>query len=175
MCSVEMAAADHPAPPPVPGNIEVPVGQRAFRMAHAVGTQNYICLGAGLPWTFIGPQATVFNDEDEQALTHFLSTNPFEGGLARATWQHSRDTSAVWAQAIASSSDPDYVAPGAIPWLLLTVVGAQPGPTGGDKLAATTFIQRVNTVGGIVPAGSCPAVGTRMFVPYEADYAFYNR
>lgn len=79
----------------------------------------------------------MFDDETEQVLTHFLSTNPFEGGLARATWQHSRDTSAVWGLAIASSSDPSFVAPGAIPWLLLTVVGAQAGPTGGDKMAVT--------------------------------------
>lgn len=172
--SVAVAGADDLVPPTVPANLQVPQGNRAYLMAHAVGTQNYICLGAGLAWTFIGPQATLFNEENEQALTHFLSANPIENGVARATWQHSRDTSAVWAQAIASSSDPDYVAPGAIPWLLLRVVGAQAGPTGGDKTSATTFIQRVNTVGGIAPAGECPSVGMRTLVPYAADYFFYK-
>ena len=172
--SVPAASAAAPVPPAVPANLEVPVGNKVTLMAHAVGTQNYICLGAGLTWTFIGPQATVFDDEAEQSLTHFLSPNPSEGGLARATWQHSRDTSAVWALAIASSTDPAYVAPGAIPWLLLTVVGAQDGPTGGDKMTATNFIQRVNTAGGIAPAGGCPGAGARTFVPYEADYVFHK-
>lgn len=166
-------AGDHPTPPPVPANLEVPEGNRAYLMDHAVGTQNYICLGADMPWTFIGPQATLFNDEAKQSITHFLSINPADG-QARATWQHSRDTSAVWARAIASSTDPAYVAPGAIPWLLLSVAGSQEGPTGGDKLSQTTFIQRVNTVGGSAPAGGCPAAGARAFVPYETDYVFYK-
>jgi hypothetical protein len=174
LCSAGMAAADGPVPPPVPGNIQVEEGHQAFLMTHAVGTQNYICLAAGSPWTFIGPQATVFNDEAEQSLTHYLSPNPDEGGLARATWQHSHDTSAVWALAVAISSDPAFVAPNAIPWLRLAVVGAEAGPSGGDKLTATTFIQRVNTAGGIAPLGGCPAVGARTFVPYEADYIFYK-
>jgi hypothetical protein len=171
--SASMVLADETTPPPVPANIEAPAGHRAFLMTHAVGTQNYICLGAGLPWTFIGPQATVFDGEGEQALTHFLSINPDENVVARATWQH-RDTSAVWAAAVASSSDPEFVAPGAVAWLLLSVVGAEAGPTGGDRIAATSFIQRVNTAGGIAPVGGCPAVGARAFVPYTADYVFYR-
>ena len=171
---VAPAQAAEVVPPAVPANLEVPEGNRAVRIAHAVGTQNYICLLAGQPWTFIGPQATLFDDESEQSMTHFLSPNPVESGLARATWQHSKDTSAVWAVAVASSTDPVYVTPGAIPWLLLRIVGAQDGPTGGGKIATTTFIQRVNTAGGSAPAGGCPAAGTRAFVPYETDYVFYR-
>jgi hypothetical protein len=143
-------------------------------MAHAIGTQNYICLAAGQPWTFIGPQATVFDDAGDQLLGHYLSPNPVEGGVARATWQHSKDSSTVWALAIASSTDPDYVAPGAVAWLLLQTVGTQEGPNGGDKMTVTTYIQRVNTAGGPAPQGTCPAAGTRAFVPYEADYVFYK-
>src|SRR5882672_9671770 len=109
----------------VPDNLQVPAGNHAFLEGHAVGTQNYMCLPSGslVAWTAIGPQATLFRDNDRQIITHFLSTNPAEN-LARATWQHSRDTSRVWAQSIASSSDPAFVAAGAIPWLLLQVVGA---------------------------------------------------
>lgn len=165
-------------PPPAPANIQPPAGNRAFLIAHAVGTQNYMCLplanGTGLGWTAVGPQATLFDDESSQVLTHFLSPNPLEGGVARATWQHSRDTSAVWGLAIASSTDPRYVIPGAIPWLLLRAVGTQEGTTGRGKMAVTTFIQRVNTVGGIAPVAACLEVGTRAFVPYEADYVFYK-
>jgi hypothetical protein len=124
-----------------------------------------------------GPQATLFNDDARQIITHFLSPNPDEGGTARATWQHSRDTSAVWAQRIAFSSDPDFVEPGAIPWFLLQVVGAERGPTGGQRLAETTYIQRVYTTGGLEPSTGCAQaedVGQRALVPYTADYLFYK-
>ena len=56
-------------------------------------------------------------------------------------------------------------------------MGAEDGPTRGDPLTGTTFIQRVNTSGGMEPSTSCPestAVGTRAFVPYTADYFFYR-
>ena len=123
-------------PPPVPDNLQVPAGNRAFLITHAVGTQSYICLPAGnkVEWTFVGPQATLFDDQSEQVLTHFLSPNPDESGLPRPTWQHSRDTSAVWAQRVDSAPAPIA---GAIPWLLLEIVGEEDGPTGGDKVTRT--------------------------------------
>jgi hypothetical protein len=74
-----------------------------------------------MAWSFLGPQATLF-DGSHQVMTHYLSPNPDEQNTPRATWQHSRDSSAVWAAAIASSSDAAYVEQGAIPWLLLRVV-----------------------------------------------------
>jgi hypothetical protein len=172
--SATLAQAHYVHVPPVPAGLEAPEGNRAYLRYQAYGTQNYICLVAGQPWTFIGPQAALFNHGARQVLTHFLSTNPVESGVARATWLHSDDSTAVWAQAIASSNDPNFVLPGAIPWLLLRVVGAQDGPTGGRRISRTTFIQRVNTVGGTAPAGVCPAVGTRAFVPYETEYIFYK-
>jgi Protein of unknown function (DUF3455) len=160
---------------PVPSNIKVPHGNQGFLEGHAVGTQQYICLASG--WTLFGPQATLFNDLDEQVITHFLSPNPDEGDLPRPTWQHSQDTSTVWAKAIASSSNPGLVEPDAIPWLLLEVVGAEDGPTGGHTLTATTFIQRLNTSGGTAPSTGCTLstdVGKRVLVPYTADYIFYE-
>jgi Protein of unknown function (DUF3455) len=178
---LQLAHADHVTPPPVPSNIQVAKGNKAFLEGHAVGTQDYICLpsGSGFAWTFFGPQATLFNDDDKQVITHFLSPNPFESEMPRATWQHSRDTSTVWAFAtlVTTSSDPVFVAPGAIPWLRLQVVGAQDGPTGGDKLLETTFIQRLNTSGGVAPSTGCTLatdVGKKVLVHYTADYFFYK-
>lgn len=86
--------------PPVPANLVVPPGNKVFLMGFASGTQNYICLpsataSSGFAWTFFGPQATLFDDDMKQIITHFLSPNPDENGTPRATWQHSRDTSAV--------------------------------------------------------------------------------
>jgi hypothetical protein len=171
----ESARADDVTPPRVPSDIEVPAGNTAFLQGHAVGTQNYICLPTG--WTFVGPQATLFDDLSGQVTTHFLSPNPDENGTPRATWQHSQDTSTVWAVAIASYSNPGFVARGDIPLLLLRVVGAQDGPTGGQMLTATTFIHRLNTSGGVAPSTGCTTpsdVGKRAFVPYTADYFFYR-
>jgi len=82
-----------------------------------------------------------------RCLTHFLSPTPYSL-LHNPTWQHSRDSSSVWGQVISSSSDPNFVAPGAIPWLLLEAAVVGNGPTGGDKLLVTRCIQRVNTVDG---------------------------
>ena len=77
-----------------------------------------------------------------------------------------------------SSSDSAFVAPGAIPWLLVTVVPpGQAGPTGTGKLAETTFIQRLNTSGGFAPSIGCASpsdLGNKAFVPYTADYFFYK-
>jgi hypothetical protein len=175
----QLAYAQRETPPLVPDAIQVPAGHRLFLSGHAFGTQNYICLpsAAGFAWTFFGPQATLFHNDARQVMTHFLSANPDEAGMLRATWQHSVDTSAVWARAIATSSDPGFVAANAIPWLLLEVVGAEGGPPGGSKLTATSYIHRLNTVGGLAPATGCSLsahVGSRSFVPYEADYFFYR-
>jgi hypothetical protein len=145
---------------------------------------------SGFAWTLVGPQATLFNGNGAQIITHFLSPNlapilPKPGedeekvGTPRATWQDSRDTSAIWAKMIASSPapPPEVDEEGAIDWLLLKVVGSVSGPTGGERLTDTAYIQRVNTTGGLAPTTGCPApsgVVSRAFVPYTADYIFYK-
>ncbi len=165
-------------PPPVPGSIEVPAGSRAFLEGHAVGTQNYVCVPSGnaFAWILYTPVATLFDDDARQVITHFFSTTPKDAGF-RPAWQHSRDTSTVWAQLFAPpSSDPLFVAQGAIPWLVLEVVDAKEGPTGGRALNRTAYIHRVNTSGGIAPAIGCGAatdIGKKAIVPYTADYFFY--
>ncbi|MDX6709842.1 MAG: hypothetical protein QOH96_858 [Blastocatellia bacterium] len=181
----EPAYAQKVTPPPVPANIQVPPGNKAFLEGHGVGTQNYICLPSvtsvsGFAFVLFTPQATLFKDNDRQVITHFNSPNPVEGGTIRVTWQHSRDTSRVWGEVLPgnSSSDPNFVAPGAIPWLLVTIVGAQDGPTGGDTLTDTTFIQRLNTSGGVAPSTGCASladVGHQAYVPYTADYFFFEK
>jgi hypothetical protein len=173
------ADAERLAAPPVPPDLEVEAGSRAFLVGHAAGTQNYICLpaGSGFAWTLFTPEATLFSGQGRQLATHFFSPNPIENGAFRPAWQHSRDTSIVWARLDAQSSDPAFVAPGAIPWFLLEVAGAGEGPHGGDALGATTQIQRLNTSGGVAPSTGCSAstdIGKKAFVPYTADYFFYS-
>jgi hypothetical protein len=183
------AAAAHAAPadgtavaaPNVPAAIQVPAGNKLFLVGHAIGTQNYVCLpsDAGYKFALFTPQATLFTDDNLQLTTHFFSSNPFEDGTLRATWQDSRDSSSVWGQALQSSTDPSFVAADAIPWVLLRRTGAQSGPAGdgGVGLTAATYIQRLNTSGGVAPADGCSSadnVGAQAFVPYSADYLFYS-
>lgn len=177
LCLAMLSPGLH-AQPAVPADLRVPTGHTLFLRTSATGTQNYVCLptASGFGWAFFGPQATLFRS-GTQIITHFLSPNPDEGGLPRATWQHSRDTSRVWANAVASSSDPRFVRPGAIPWLLLEVVGADPGPAGGTRLTKTSYIQRIRTSGGVAPATGCDEalnVGARALVSYRTDYLFYK-
>jgi len=163
---------------PVPAEIRVPAGYVPFLTGHAAGTQGYVCVAVNgvYGWAPFGPQATVFDADGQQLLTHFLSPMPYDQRPS-PTWQHSRDTSAVWGLPIASSSDPAFVAPDAIPWLLVEAFVVGDGPTGGTRLVITRYIQRVNTAGGLAPSDGCVTPGElkkRALVPYEADYVFYR-
>jgi len=169
-----------------PANIQAPSGNKAFLVGHAVGTQNYICRRSGSDVKFVlfAPEAVLTKD-DQQLTGHFFSPNPFEPNteatvtsehMIRPAWRHSRDTSTVWAKMAPNGTSS--VTPEAIPWLLLQVVGAKEGPTGGHALTAITFIQRVNTSGGIAPSAGCASpteIGNQAFVPYTADYVFYKK
>lgn len=177
------ASAQRDKPPGVPGEIAVPAGNEMFLEGHAVGTQNYVCQPAvppatGFAYVLFTPQATLFDGRGKQNMTHFFSPNKDEHGVVRATWQHSRDTSTVWGLVVQPSTDGNFVEAGAIPWLLIAKAGDEEGPTGGDTLTDTTYIQRINTHGGSAPATGCAKaadVGTKVFIPYTADYVFFMK
>jgi hypothetical protein len=185
------AAATPFAPPPVPFNVAVPDGNTLFLKGEAKGTQNYVCLpsAGGFAFKLFTPEATLFfplsftgNEFTHQIITHFFSPNPdpLDQGAIRATWQSSLDTSIVWAAAVDGgvSTDENFVKFGAVPWVLLEKKGTQRGPTGGENLSQTTFVQRLNTDGGVAPKFGCSLpehVGTTAFVPYTADYFFYKK
>jgi len=159
--------------PQLPPGFEAPDGNVPFLQTRAYGTQQYICLPAG--WKQFTPQATLYPENAPvQVATHFQSISP-EDGLPRPTWQDAHDGSAVWGKVHGLPlTDPNYVAPGAIAWLLLDAAGTSGGPIGGEMLKKTTFIHRVNTQGGLAPAGAC-TVGAVALVPYTADYFFYKK
>jgi hypothetical protein len=181
-----------------PAAITPPVGNHLFLAGHAFGSQGYVCLpkDGSVSWTVNGarPEATLFASvfgEPVQIITHFLShdDNPIDPTLpvafGNATWQSSFDTSKVWASAspettIAAGTDPSCPNAGSISCLLLTALGTEKGPTGGEILAKTTFVQRLNTKGGSAPsnpATGCLAltdVGHQVLVPYTADYFFWR-
>ena len=162
---VETAMAEaftHEDPPSVPPEIRVPAGNKLFLHVRAIGTQNYTCTGAGA-WGPAVPAADLFNKNGNQVGTHF-------GG---PTWEY-LDGSSVRGIKVAGVFVPPPPAPAvAIQWLLLQRVSTTTGPDGGDRLTGTTYIQRINTTGGLAPAGPCVS-GATASVPYTADYYFYR-
>jgi Protein of unknown function (DUF3455) len=187
------SAVQKVTPPPTPTAITPPAGSSAFLEGSAQGTQGYVCLPTstgGTSWTINNarPEATLFTKffgQDVQIITHFTSinANPNENATlpvplsGNATWQSSFDTSKVWAKAVGSipaGSDPvSCPNTGSIPCLLLQSIGNQQGPTGGRLLASATFVQRLNTNGGVAPTTTC-SVGQTQLVPYTADYYFFH-
>ncbi len=183
-------AAAQVTPPTTPDTIAVPVGNSAYLVGHAFGSQGYTCLPTstgGTAWNATArPEATLFTDlfgQQFQIITHFqsINENPKPGVIVpqsgNATWQSSLDTSRVWmvkVNGIDAGTDPESCPnSGSIQCLLLQSVGNKKGPTGGNLLANTTFIQRLNTRGGAVPTSSC-TVGQTQLVPYTADYFFFR-
>jgi len=187
--TVTLAAAQV-TPPPTPTDIAVPAGNSAYLVGHAFGSQGYTCLptstGAAAWNPTARPEATLFAEffgHLVQLITHFQSINenpkpgvtpPLSGN---ATWQGSLDSSRVWmvkVKGIDAGSDPASCPnSGSIQCLLLQSVGNKKGATGGNLLADTTFIQRLNTSGGAVPTSVC-TVGQTQLVPYTADYFFFR-
>ena len=180
----QAARAQSLTPPPVPPGLEVPAGNELFLVTQSTGTQNYECQPAAslgrVAWTLFTPEATLFGDQGVQLTTHFFSPNPFEpspspfaNGIVRATWQDSKDTSTFWGKAIAAVT----VRPDAIAEVLLARAGVKPGPIGGTTLSVATFVQRLNTFGGLAPATGCDIptdIGNKAFSPYTANYLFYK-
>jgi hypothetical protein len=163
LLTVPHAALAGQAAPDVPADLQVPEGNRLFLVGHAVGVQIYECniTASGTGWTLLAPRAELYGDNGKLIATHF----------AGPTWR-ANDGSWVGGQKEAGV----IVDRTAIPWLKLSATSKGVGPDG-DRLALTTFVQRLNTEGGLAPAASqCDptSVGTQAEVPYTADYYFWR-
>jgi Protein of unknown function (DUF3455) len=154
---VQVALAGPPSPP-VPDQIKVGDGNKVFLIGHAVGVQIYSCNGSA--WSSAVPRANLYDDNGKLIITHF----------AGPTWQAKDGSRAVGT--VVDKVIPDLTA---IPWVLLSTT-TTPGPDG-DRLVDTSFIQRIDTTGGLTPpAADCNAAtaGTVVEVPYTADYVFWK-
>lgn len=157
-CALPMGPLAHK----VPATLAPPSGEVLTLMVAAAGTQIYECrgtAGAAPAWTFVAPEADLYDDKGRVVGKHY----------AGPSWEWP-DGSKVKGEV---TQRADGTAPGSIPWLLLAATS-----TGGPGvLAATTSIQRLDTRGGVAPAGGCTAqtVGQQARVYYSANYAFYAR
>jgi hypothetical protein len=158
------AALAGPVAPDVPTDIQVPAGNKVFLVGHAVGVQIYSCnaVTGGYGWTLVAPRADLYGDNGRLIATHF----------AGPRWQ-ATDGSTVLGRRDAPPVTMDDTA---IPWLRLVAASTSVG-VDGDRLAHTTYIQRVATTGGLAPDASTCTVATAgavQEIPYTADYYFWK-
>jgi hypothetical protein len=146
------SAISRECPPAAPVALAVPPDNELAFSLHATGVQIYNCSPLG-KWTFTAPDATLF-DGNEVAGIHY----------AGPTWESVDGSKVVGSKLAAATVDAT-----AIPWLLLSAVShAGPG-----VMAEVTFIQRLQTSGGLAPSGACTS-GAVARVPYSATYYFYQ-
>ena len=146
--------------PDVPAAIAVPEGNKVSFHAYAEGVQIYVATPSAadptvLVWTFRAPEAVLFDNGGNIVGIHY----------AGPTWETESGSMVVGARVAGTTVDAT-----AIPWLLLRAVSTE-GP---GVLERTTFVQRVNTVGGLAPATPPTQAGQEARVPYTADYYFFR-
>jgi len=152
-------AGDDSRQPPLPSPpcdfVQVPEGNKVSFHVYAVGVQIYRWNGSA--WVFVAPAAVLYAnaDHDGEVGTHY----------AGPTWESNSGSKVVGSRLAGCTSDAT-----AIPWLLLRAVTSD-GPGIFDRV---TFIQRVNTVGGLAPSAAGSTVGEEQQVPYTAEYFFYR-
>lgn len=154
--------ATSPAAVAVPANLSPRAGALVESVA-ARGVQVYECRAdaaapGGAKWAFVAPDAQLLDRSGAVIGKHYAGPH----------WEAadgSKVSGAVESRADAPQAD-------AIPWLLLSAKSV--GPSG--RFARVTGIQRVNTIGGNLPARACDAasVGATEKVPYTADYLLYG-
>jgi hypothetical protein len=154
----QVALAGPPSPTGVPDQIQPGDGNKVFLIGHGVGVQIYTCNGS--VWSSAVPRADLFDDNGKLIIKHF----------AGPSWQ-----AADGSKAVGTVVDKVIVDETAIPWVLLSAK-TTPGADG-DRLVDTSFIQRLDTVGGLQPpAADCNAAtaGTVVESPYTAEYVFWK-
>jgi len=154
-----VARAQDSQPPSLPSplcdSLQIPNGNTLTFHAYAIGVQIYRWTGSN--WFFVAPAATLYADPGHHAQVAIHYAGP--------TWQSISGSKVVGMRLAGCTPDTT-----AIPWLKLGAVSSQ-GPGVFDGVS---FIQRVNTVGGIAPATAGTTVGQMANVPYAAEYYFYS-
>jgi hypothetical protein len=146
----------------LPEPVRVPAGQKLMMSTTGVGEITYECrekkdMAGAHEWAFVAPVATLYSGDKKSVGKYY----------AGPTWE-ANDGSKVTGKQLAVAP----AAPGNIP---LQLVKAEPA-MGAGAMSGVSYIQRLNTKGGVAPAMACDATnkGRRQQVAYEADYVFYG-
>jgi hypothetical protein len=146
-----------PELPPVCNSLQVPSGHEEVSLrVYAVGVQIYRWNGAS--WDFVAPVANLYADANYRKEVGFHYAGP--------TWESNDGSKVVAARLAGCSPDPAT----AIPWLLLQSVSTE----GFGIFRKVTYVQRVNTIGGLAPATPGAFIGAEARVPYTTEYYFYR-
>jgi len=150
--------ADDDRTPELPAacqTLQVAAGNEVAFQTYASGVQVYRWNGTA--WVFVEPVANLFAARNfhGQVGTHY----------AGPTWESNSGSKVV-----ARRVDGCTPNASAIPWLKLEKVSTE-GPGIFDGV---TFVQRVNTTGGLAPSAPGSFVGEEARVPYAAEYYFYR-
>lgn len=147
----------------LPEAVRVPAGQKMLMSATGVGDLTYECrekkdMAGQHEWVFVGPVATLMSSDRKPVGKYY-------GG---PTWESS-DGSKVTGKQVA-------VAPAGTGNIPLQLVKTDPAMGSAGAMSGVTYIQRINTKGGVAPAMACDAagMGKKQTVKYEADYVFYG-
>jgi hypothetical protein len=142
-------------PSPICDSIEVSQSHKLMARVYAVGVQTYRWNGTS--WVFVEPVATLYADANyhEKLGIHY----------AGPTWESNNGDKVVATRLYSCTPNPT-----AIPWLLLQTTSTE----GTGPLSAVTFIQRVNTRGGLAPTAPGASTGVVAEVPYTTEYYFYR-
>lgn len=139
----------------VPPELRVPDGYKRVLASIGRGVQIYDCVEGA--WKFREPAAALFDERSDKVVAiHYLGP----------TWQSIRDGSKVVGAVKARHDAPNPQRD--IPWLLLQATST----TGSGLFGAVQYIQRLDTEGGVAPAGVC-TTGATASVPYQATYVFW--
>ncbi|PRY45814.1 DUF3455 domain-containing protein [Umezawaea tangerina] len=138
---------------PVAAAVRVPDGNKLVGRYEAGGVQAYTCTAGA--WKLLEPAATLVDKDGKPIILH--SRGP--------VWVSTVDGSAVDATPVEGGKADR---PDAIPELLLKTKTTR----GDGLLGGVTYVQRLNTEGGVAPAGTCQP-NAQLSVPYRALYTFY--
>ena len=140
-------------------SIRVPEGNKLAFHAYAKGVQIYKWNLITQKWDLLAPQAGLFAEDSYfgEIGSHYVGP----------TWE-SKSGSKVEARRVQGTGcTPD---PTAIAWLLLSKFRTE----GAGIFSKVTFIQRVNTTGGLPPAAPGAFDGEITESAYTAEYYFYR-
>jgi hypothetical protein len=143
-----------------PPELAVPDDHHVVADHRAIGFQIYECREGS--WALRSPAAILLGDDGALVAIHY---GGIDAGLpAGPYWQSSLDGSRVHAGRPISVPNP-----GAIPLLRLEALDT----AGAGIFADVSHVQRLETVGGLAPTGSCRRPNARAYIPYAATYVFW--
>jgi hypothetical protein len=142
-------------PSPLCDKVQVPQGNKVAFHVYAQGVQVY--KWNGTTWDFVGPVATLSADSNYAGEVGIHYSGP--------SWESNSGSKVVAKRLEGCTPDAN-----AIPWLLLQAT-ATSGP---GIFSSVTYIQRVNTTGGLIPVAPGLLIGELKEVPYTAEYVFYR-